>query len=111
MPTWNYVVVHAYGHLKVIEDGEWLQYTVNVKTKGIYPIVFSVASDSGTGKITLSRDGTELAKDIAVPNTGDDQNWQMADADVSLNPGVNHLIVHADKGGFNFKSIQFILKK
>jgi transcriptional regulator len=24
VPTWNYVVVHAYGHLKVIEDGEWL---------------------------------------------------------------------------------------
>jgi endoglucanase len=98
-------------HVFSIEDGEWLQYTVNVKTKGTYTIVFSVASDSGTGKISLSRDGIELAKDIAVPNTGDDQNWQMADADVSLNPGVNHLIVHADKGGFNFKSIQFILKK
>jgi transcriptional regulator len=24
VPTWNYVVVHAHGHLKVIEDGEWL---------------------------------------------------------------------------------------
>jgi len=24
VPTWNYVVVHAYGHLKVIEDCEWL---------------------------------------------------------------------------------------
>lgn len=24
VPTWNYVVVHAYGHLRVIEDGEWL---------------------------------------------------------------------------------------
>jgi transcriptional regulator len=24
VPTWNYVVVHAYGHLKVIEDAEWL---------------------------------------------------------------------------------------
>jgi transcriptional regulator len=24
VPTWNYVVVHAYGHLKVIEDSEWL---------------------------------------------------------------------------------------
>ncbi len=24
VPTWNYVVVHAYGHLKVIEDGDWL---------------------------------------------------------------------------------------
>lgn len=25
VPTWNYVVVHAYGHLKVIEDPEWLR--------------------------------------------------------------------------------------
>jgi transcriptional regulator len=24
VPTWNYVVVHAYGHLKAIEDGAWL---------------------------------------------------------------------------------------
>lgn len=24
VPTWNYAVVHAYGHLRVIEDGEWL---------------------------------------------------------------------------------------
>jgi transcriptional regulator len=24
VPTWNYVVVHAYGSLKVIEDKEWL---------------------------------------------------------------------------------------
>ena len=24
VPTWNYAVVHAYGHLKVIEDAEWL---------------------------------------------------------------------------------------
>jgi transcriptional regulator len=24
VPTWNYVVVHAYGYLKVIQDSEWL---------------------------------------------------------------------------------------
>jgi transcriptional regulator len=24
VPTWNYAVVHAYGPLKVIEDGQWL---------------------------------------------------------------------------------------
>ncbi len=24
VPTWNYAVVHAYGHLKVIEDATWL---------------------------------------------------------------------------------------
>jgi transcriptional regulator len=25
VPTWNYAVVHAYGHLKVMEDAEWLR--------------------------------------------------------------------------------------
>lgn len=25
VPTWNYVVVHAYGKLKVIDDAEWLR--------------------------------------------------------------------------------------
>ena len=24
VPTWNYVVVHAYGYLRIIEDGDWL---------------------------------------------------------------------------------------
>ncbi|WP_158794368.1 FMN-binding negative transcriptional regulator [Granulicella sp. L60] len=24
VPTWNYAVVHAYGYMRVIEDGEWL---------------------------------------------------------------------------------------
>src|ERR1700748_892821 len=24
VPTWNYAVVHAYGHLRVIEDSRWL---------------------------------------------------------------------------------------
>jgi len=38
VPTWNYVVVHAYGHLKVIEDVEWLmahlQSLVNIHEAG-----------------------------------------------------------------------------
>ena len=25
VPTWNYVVVHAYGYLKIMEDAEWLR--------------------------------------------------------------------------------------
>ena len=24
VPTWNYAVVHAYGHIKVVEESEWL---------------------------------------------------------------------------------------
>jgi transcriptional regulator len=33
VPTWNYVVVHAYGYLKVIEDGEWLMAHLENLTK------------------------------------------------------------------------------
>jgi transcriptional regulator len=32
VPTWNYAVVHAYGHLKVIEDGKWLMAHLNTLT-------------------------------------------------------------------------------
>lgn len=32
VPTWNYAVVHAYGHLKVIEDSEWLKAHLNTLT-------------------------------------------------------------------------------
>jgi transcriptional regulator len=33
VPTWNYVVVHAYGYLRVIEDGEWLMAHLKQLTK------------------------------------------------------------------------------
>lgn len=33
VPTWNYVVVHAYGYLRVIEDGEWLMAHLENLTK------------------------------------------------------------------------------
>ena len=32
VPTWNYVVVHAYGYLKVIEDADWLRVHVESLT-------------------------------------------------------------------------------
>jgi transcriptional regulator len=32
VPTWNYAVVHAYGHLKVIEDSDWLMAHLNTLT-------------------------------------------------------------------------------
>ena len=33
VPTWNYVVVHAYGHLKVMDDADWLRAHVESLTK------------------------------------------------------------------------------
>jgi transcriptional regulator len=32
VPTWNYVIVHAYGPLKVVEDADWLRDAVTTLT-------------------------------------------------------------------------------
>ncbi len=42
VPTWNYAVVHVYGHLKVIEDPAWLLQHVQTLT-GIHEAASSAA--------------------------------------------------------------------
>jgi transcriptional regulator len=45
VPTWNYVVVHAYGSLKIIEDHTWLLGFLNQLTdthEAISPVPWSV---------------------------------------------------------------------
>jgi transcriptional regulator len=32
VPTWNYIVVHAHGSVRVVEDGEWLRMHVEALT-------------------------------------------------------------------------------
>ena len=38
MPTWNYVVVHAYGPIRFIDDPAWLLAHVERLTDGTRPI-------------------------------------------------------------------------
>lgn len=56
--------------------GEWTEYTVNVEVAGTYDIEIRVACDGDDRTIDLSVDGTSLAGDIAIPNTGDWQAWE-----------------------------------
>ncbi|MBR4784583.1 MAG: carbohydrate-binding protein [Fibrobacter sp.] len=56
----GYVVGHN-------QEGEWLEYTVNVKEAGDYSMVASVATDNSTASFTLSVDGNSVAE---VPVSG-----------------------------------------
>ncbi len=54
--------------------GEWLEYTVNVLSEGIY--AYTLAASTGNAQptsVTLTLDGAEIAK-VTVPNTEDDWN-------------------------------------
>lgn len=61
--------------------GEWLEYTVNVASAGMYNLVIRAACNGDGRTVSLSANGVSIAKDLAIPNTGDWQGWE----DVALN--------------------------
>ena len=97
VPTWNYVVVHAYGHLKVMEDGEWLMAHLSKLTniqeagfpvpwkvedapadyiasiaKGIVGLEMDIERIEGKWKVSQNRsepDRSGVAKGLAELNT------------------------------------------
>lgn len=92
-----------------IEDGEWLNYTIHARKKGIYKLRLSIASNQAAGKLTLMANQVRV-KSIAVPNTGGPQTWKSIDVSkIFLKKGSNTIRIIADKGGFNLKSFQIVL--
>ena len=95
-------------HVFHIEDGEWLQYTVNVTDEGINKLLLNVRTETAPGQITVHIDGQVLTQPIAVPTMISGQQWANVPVDIpELTTGVHVLRIHASKGGFNFKSIAF----
>jgi endoglucanase len=89
-----------------IEDGEWLQYTIDVKETGNYKIAFTVNAEKEGGKISVLNDGT-LTGVFNVAVTGGE--WKTVDVTetVSLRKGKNTLRLLFDKGGFTLRSMSF----
>ncbi|MBS1663646.1 MAG: cellulase family glycosylhydrolase [Bacteroidetes bacterium] len=81
-----------------IEDGEWMQYTVNVAEAGKYVVKFMV---SGSGALSF------LNRENVVIEAGD--GWkEVSVKGVRLEKGTNVLRVRAVKGGWNFKEMKFV---
>ncbi len=55
--------------------GEWLNYTVNVSTPGLYTISTRVASSASGGTFHIEFNGVNKTGPIIIPNTGGAQNW------------------------------------
>lgn len=81
--------------------GEWLEYTVDVMNSGTYAIDIRVACD-GTGRtLDLEVNGTPIASDIAIPNTGGWQTWETVTIDdVVLSAGTQ--IIRATIGNTDY---------
>lgn len=89
-----------------IEDGEWLQYTVNIGEDGNYTLMFDVSAEKEGGQISFFDNERILVNAKPVPATGGEQTWKRIEAGDSfpLKKGIHRFRVQFDKGGFNFIS-------
>jgi endoglucanase len=95
-----------------IQQGEWLQYTINVAKKGIYTLTVTVSTDKAAGKISISNGTSSIAKSVALPYTGSPKSWQtLTVKNIKLDQGKQVIRVVADEGGFNLKSLEFSVSK
>ncbi len=96
-----------------IEDGEWLQYTVNVQQGGNYIIRYYTVGGGNEGIIGLTANGKNLA-DTRIPaalnNTGSNPAAVQTTAakSVQLQKGINTIRLHTIKGGFNLKKFELL---
>ncbi len=94
-----------------IDDGEWQSYTVTADKGGIYDIELRVAAVGAGGQAVIRMDGLTLGA-VSVPNTGGWQTWRtLTITDVAVEKGTHSLMHLAQRGGYNFSGMRFILKQ
>jgi hypothetical protein len=92
-----------------INDGDWMEYAVEIEKDTVYTTTFRLASLYGGGIITLYLDDKEVGQ-VKSRNTGSWQTWESVDVDLKLKKGKHYLKLFATKGGFNINWMQFIQK-
>ncbi|MBP5338559.1 MAG: endo-1,4-beta-xylanase [Prevotella sp.] len=95
------------------KDGQWMEYTVDVKEDGLYTMEVEVASAKTGGMFHLSEYGfdnlTFFTNIYEVPNTGGTTVFQTLRVPMTapLTAGRHVFCLNIDKGGFRIKSITF----
>ena len=92
-----------------IEDGEWLQFTAEVKKQNKYNVAIRYSSENLEGQLHLETANGTKSKTITLPVTGGNEKWKtIILSDVELNAGENKIKVVFEKGGFNLNYLDFL---
>ena len=97
------------------QDGQWMDYTVDVKEDGLYTLDVEVASTKTGGRFHLAEysfDNLDFLTDFTdVPNTGSTTEFQTVRCTVKkyLKAGSHVFTLLVEKGGFYLKSMKFNL--
>lgn len=87
--------------VKQTTTGEWMEYTVDVTTSGVYTLSFRIGSEYSGGIFHLEVDGVDVTGPITIPATGGWSIYQtLTKTGVSLSAGrrVMRLVIDSDAG-------------
>ncbi len=79
-----------------IEDGEWLQYTINVLEEGKYDLKMAVSAGDG-GVLYISTGAGQDEQSVTIPAT--QIRDQIIVKDFPLKKGIVNLRIHDNKSG------------
>ena len=94
-------------------EGDWLEYTVDVKEAGDYTLFAAVASANATSGFTMSMDGKEIAS-FSVPQNDGEENYDdynKVKANVSLTAGKHILRMDVTGAWFDVDYFTFVKGK
>jgi len=93
-----------------IGAGEWMKYSVNVSTTGIYTLEARIATPNAGRTFHAELDGVNISGAISVPVTGSWDVYQSVRITTSsLTAGCHVLRLYFDTGDFNFNYVNFTL--
>ena len=84
--------------------GEWMEYTVDVTTTGVYTMTFEVSSYEGGGTFHVEIDGVNVTGPLTLPKTSSWATFQtVTRPGVSLTAGrhVMRLVIDSDAGSID----------
>lgn len=91
-----------------IEEGEWLQFTIDVEYESTYDVIVRYSNQNEDGKLYLANEnGEKISTDLTLPSNGN-VKWKSAILEkCKLSKGSNKIRVFFEKGNFDLNYIEF----
>ena len=101
--------VHSNGYkVSWLATDEWMKYTVDVQTGGLYDIRMRVSVGETPGMVHFETAGGDVSGYVEIPLSGIPGGWQTITVeDVYLEAGPVGLVFWADAGGFEVSHFDF----
>ncbi len=95
-----------------IEDGEWMQYTIDSPEEKAFSLFFRYASEHNNGKVYIEVNGQRASSLIALEATGGWTNWNTKIIpNIIIPKGKIKVKIFFEKGNVNFNYFQFRVPK